>query len=137
MEPIKTAEMEDKKAKLSTLWIFALFNYLYCDVLALFDPATIKDVLAGQMGGFQSSQGLLLGSAILMEIPMAMLLLSRVLKHGANRWANIIAGAIMTAVQAASLFTGTAPTPYYAFFSAIEIACTALIVWLAWKWRVS
>jgi threonine/homoserine/homoserine lactone efflux protein len=27
------------------------------------------------------------------------------------------------------------PTTYYAFFKVIEVACTALIVWFAWKWR--
>jgi threonine/homoserine/homoserine lactone efflux protein len=27
------------------------------------------------------------------------------------------------------------PTTYYVFFTVIEITCTALIVWYAWKWR--
>lgn len=27
----------DARAKLSTLWVFATLNYLYCDVLALMD----------------------------------------------------------------------------------------------------
>jgi threonine/homoserine/homoserine lactone efflux protein len=27
------------------------------------------------------------------------------------------------------------PTSYYIFFTAIEVASTALIVWYAWKWR--
>ena len=63
-----------------------------------------------------------------------MVLLSRVLKYGANRWANIIAGTIMTLVQISSLFFGTAPTTYYMFFSVIEVVCTAFIVWYAWKW---
>lgn len=26
------------------------------------------------------------------------------------------------------------PTIYYVFFSAIEIVCTSMIVWYAWKW---
>ena len=47
---------------------------------------------------------------------------------------NIVAGAIMTVVQAATLFLGT-PALYYGFFSAIEIATTAFIVWYAWRWR--
>jgi hypothetical protein len=69
-----------------------------------------------------------------MESPIVMGLLSRVLNYRTNRWANIIAGAIMTAVQTLSLFVGK-PTLYYAFFSVIEIASTAAIVWLAWNWR--
>ena len=41
-------------------------------------------------------------------------------------------------LQAASanhtLFTGSAPTPSYMFFSAVEIGTTAFIVWYAWTW---
>mgnify|MGYP001397527957 CR=1 FL=1 len=116
----------DKKVLLSTLWIFVMFNYLYCDVLTLTDP--IKQV------GPQLTQGFLLGASILMEIPIAMVLLSRILKYKANRWANIIAGTIMVAVQILTLFIGI-PTIYYVFFSIIEIACVLFIVWTAWKWK--
>lgn len=127
-------EMEDMKVKLSILWIFVLFNYLYADVLTLMDPELFKQFITGNVGGIHFTQGFLLGAAILMEIPIAMVLLSRVLKHRVNRWANIIAGILMTVVQFSSLFFGSPPTMYYIFFSIIEIACTALIVWYAWKW---
>jgi Family of unknown function (DUF6326) len=130
----KTTEMKDKKAILSTLWIFAMLNYLYCDVMSLMDPAFLKQYLTGNVGGVQITQGFLLGAAVLMEIPTAMVLLSRVWRYKANRWANIIAGSIMTVVQLSTLFFGSSPTLYYLFFSTLEIACTALIVWFAWKW---
>jgi hypothetical protein len=68
-----------------------------------------------------------------MEIPIAMVLLSRMLKYRPNRWANVIAGAFMAVVQASTLFVGTT-TVYYVFFSAIEIACLLFIVWTAWRW---
>ncbi len=130
----KTTEMTDKKALLSTLWIFAMFNYLYCDVISLMDPEFLKQYLTGNVGGVHITQGFLLGAAVLMEIPTAMVLLSRVLGYKANRWANIIAGFIMTVVQFSTVFFGSSPTIYYMFFSSIEIACTAFIVWFAWKW---
>jgi hypothetical protein len=118
----------ETKIKLSTLWLFATLNYLYCDVVTLMDPV--------KHGSIQLTQGFLLGAAILVEIPIAMVLLSRLLNYRANRWANIIAGIIMTAVQISTLFVAV-PTMYYAFFSAIEIACTAYIVFCAWKWSPS
>jgi len=128
----KTVEMEDMKVKqtsiLSTLWIFVTLNYVYCDVVTLFSYVTFKSPI-------QYTQGFLLGAAVLVEIPISMVLLSRILKYRANRWANLIAGAIMTVVQTVTLFVGT-PAPYYAFFSVIEVACTAVIVWYAWKWPV-
>lgn len=133
----KTTGMEDIKVRLSILWVFVMFNYLYCDVVALMDPQLLKQFVTGDVGGMQINQGFLWGAAILMEIPISMVLLSRVLKYGANRWANMIAGAIMTAVQFSSLFFGSSPTPYYIFFSIVEITCTAFIVWYAWKWASS
>jgi hypothetical protein len=39
--------MHDTKEQLSVLWIFALMNYLYADVLALFD-------IAGSQHSFES-----------------------------------------------------------------------------------
>lgn len=126
--------MEDIKARLSTLWIFVMFNYLYCDVIALMDSSLLKQFLSGDVGGMQINQGFLLGAAILMEIPISMILLSRVLKDSINRWANLIAGVIMTVVQISSLFFGSSPTMYYIFFSIIEITCTSFIAWYAWKW---
>jgi hypothetical protein len=124
----------DKKVMLSTIWIFAALNYLYCDVAQGMDANFLKQYLTGTVNGMEFTQGFLLAAGILMEIPIVMVLLSRVLKYKANRWTNIIAGAIMTAVQTLTLFVGK-PTMYYAFFSVIEIASTAAIVWQAWTWR--
>jgi hypothetical protein len=105
----------DMKSKLSTLWIFAALNYLYCDVVGLMDRELLRQFLTGNVDGIPVTQGFLLGASILVEIPIAMVLFSRVLPYRANRWANIAAGALMTAVQSASLFVGT-PAPYYLFF---------------------
>jgi hypothetical protein len=123
------------KVALPLLWVFMLLNYLYCDVLSLLDPANLRDVLAGHAAGgsVQITPEFLLASAVLMEIPMAMILLSRVLGHGAARWANVVAAAFMALVQVGSLGVGT-PTSYYLFFSAIEVGTLALIAVLALRW---
>jgi hypothetical protein len=80
------------------------------------------------------TRGFLLAASVLMEIPMAMIVLSWVLRRGPNRIANLVAGSVMTVVQLGTLFTGSAPTPSYVFFSAVEIGATAFIVWYAWTW---
>jgi hypothetical protein len=124
---------DEKRAKtmLTALWLFATLNYLYADVVSLIDPTSAYRTTTGAI---QFTQRFLLEASILVEIPVAMVLLSRILKYRASRWANIIAGAIMTVVQTATLFVGT-PTMYYAFFSIIEIVSTLAIVWFAWKWH--
>ncbi len=123
----------DMKEKLSLLWIFAMFNYIYADVLTLMDSSLLSEILRGYAGSIQITQGFLLGAAVMMETAIVMVFLSRILEYKANRWANIISGAIHTAAVSLSMFVGT-PTMYYVFFGTIEIATTLYIVWSAWKW---
>jgi len=118
--------MSDMKVRLSALWLFAMLTYTYGDVVTLMDPV--------KHGSIQLTEGFLLGGSIFMMIPITMVLLSRLLKYRANRWTSIIAGTIMTAALTMTLFVAV-PTSYYLFFTVIEIACTTLIVWYAWKWR--
>jgi hypothetical protein len=129
----KITELKDKKSTLSTLWIFAVLNYLDADVLGFFNPGTLTELMTGYAGGMQVTQGFLLVAGILMETAIAMVLLSRILKYRANRWANIIIGIIHTVAVLASMFVGT-PDLYYLFFGTIEIVCTLFIVWYAWTW---
>jgi Family of unknown function (DUF6326) len=126
--------MEGTKSRLSIFWIFATLNFLYCDVVTVMDRT--KDFAAGSVGGIHITQGFLLAAAVLVEIPISMVLLSRVLSYRSNRLANIVAGVTMSAVQLVTL-VATAPTPYYIFFSVIEIACTAAIVGYAARWHAA
>ena len=136
----KTAEMKDRKTTLSTLWTFAMFNYIYADVLTLTDvlgdPDVTKKLGTGYVGGVHVTQGSLLAAAVLMETAIAMVLLSRILNYRANRWSNIIVAVVHTAAVLFSLFVGGIPSriTYYTFFAAVEIICTLFIVWYAWTW---
>lgn len=72
-------------------------------------------------------------AGVLMEVPIAMVLLSKILSKKANCLSNIFAGSIKTIVMCATLFMG-AVTKYYLFFAVIEIATTSFVVVYAWKW---
>lgn len=126
--------MPNLKTRLTLLWIFVTFNYLYCDLIGVMDSEMLRGYLDGNVDGVRISESFLLAAAALVEIPMAMILLTGALSDRYSRLANVVAGTIMTVVQAATLFVGNT-TSYYAFFSVIEIACTASIVWLAWRWK--
>jgi hypothetical protein len=123
----------DMKEKLSLLWIFAMFNYIYADYLSFLEPGILEQIMTGSIDGLQFTQGMLLGAAVLMETAIAMVVLSRVLEYRANRLANIIAGIIHTLSVFLSMFVGT-PALFYIFFGTIEMATTLLIVRLAWTW---
>src|SRR5271166_3778386 len=126
--------MHDTMERLSLFWIFALLNYLYADVLALFA------FVGSPNSAPHLPQWALLGSAVFMEIPIAMIVASRLLPLRANRLANIIAGTFLTLVNAGltyvpPFFGGRTPAlPCYLFFATIETVCTSVIVWRAWTW---
>ena len=125
--------MKHKNQLLSTIWIFVTLNYLYCDLIGLMDSTLLKQYLTGNVEGLKINESFLLYAGILMEIPIVMVLLSKILPKKINCWANIIAGAIKTIVMIATLFMGIV-TMYYLFFAVIEMATTIFIVVYALKW---
>jgi hypothetical protein len=129
--------MKDTKARLSLFWLFTLLNYLYADCTALF--AIVGSPNLSDAPHLSSS--VLLASSVLMEIPIAMIVASRLLPFRANRLANIIAGVFLTLINGGLTFipplvgARTPALPEYLFFATIETVATSVIVWQAWKWK--
>jgi hypothetical protein len=121
--------MEGTKIKLSALWVSLMLTYLLGDVLRIFSG----DFVAGEVSGMQISQGLMLGMAILMVIPIAMVCLSLTLKHVLNRWANIILPIFFFVFNAIGL--PTYPSLYDQFLIVVGLVFNALTVWIAWRWK--
>ena len=120
----------DTRVLLSTLWIVVMINMLKADILSLYIPGATEEVGKTSASTGASIPQLMLGGAIMMEISIAMIILSRVLKYGLNRWLNII-----TAIITIMFVVGPgASYPHYIFIAAVEVLCLALIVWNAWKW---
>jgi len=132
----KTTEMEDMKIgvkiKLSALWVAMMLLYIYADILSLFRPGQIEEMIEGLMGPFPATQGSLFAASILMIIPAGMVFLSLTLKPTVNRWVNITLGVLYTFVNISNLIGET--WAYYIFFGIAEIVLTLLMVWYAWKW---
>jgi Sec-independent protein secretion pathway component TatC len=118
----------DMKVKISTLWIVVMFNMVSADIIGFMNPGDLQKILTGNVG-INITQELLLIFSVMMEIPIAMIFLSRVLKSRPNRWANIIAGAITVVF----VIGGGDTYPSYIFFASVEVICVLLIVWYAWK----
>ena len=136
----KTTEVKDRKAMLSLLWIFVMFNFTYADILTLYFNNVLqkqawKLFQSGNVGSFHITQGFVLLGAVLLETAIAMVLLSRVLPYRVNRWANIIVAIIQIVANVQSLTGPLYWNLYYALFTTIEIACLLFIVWYAWTWR--
>ena len=121
----------DTKTLLSTLWVVVILNMLKADILSLYIPGSAEQL--AKTAGDTPIPLLMLGGAIMMEISIVMIVLSRVLKYKVNRWTNIIASIITIAF----VVGGGASYPHYIFIATVEVACLLLIVWFAWKWRSS
>jgi hypothetical protein len=114
----------------STLWVVVMFNMIFADILSFIKPGALQQISAGQTG-VHITPGLLLVFAVLLEIPIAMIFVSRILKPRAALWANGAAAVVTTAF----VIGGGSADPHYVFFAAVEVGCMALIVGLAWARR--
>jgi hypothetical protein len=121
----------DTKALLSTLWIVVMINMLKADILSLYIPGSAKELARTAASAGASIPQLMLGGAVMMEISIAMIILSRILKYGVNRWVNIVVGILTTAF----VVGGGASYPHYIFIATVEVICLLLIIWYAWNWR--
>ncbi len=122
----------DVPARLSTLWVFLLINMIYADIFGFMHPGVLADVMnGGPAGGPKITPMFLLLAAVITEIPIAMVFLSRFLRRGANRWVNI-AGAVITIAWVVGLGSDI---PSYYFFASIEVLTSLVIIGMAWKWR--
>ena len=124
--------LEDVRTKLSALWIAMMLLYIYADILSLFRPGQIEEIMDGLMGPFPVTQGSLVVASLLMIIPAVMVFLSLTLKPGVNRWTNIALGVLYTLVNISNLIGES--WAYYISFGVVEIVLTLLIVWYAWTW---
>ncbi|MCK8522964.1 DUF6326 family protein [Aquimarina sp. D1M17] len=110
---------------LSTLWVFILFNMIFRDLHQFLAIGYIEEMMALTI----SDTNMLLYGVIL-EIPILMVLLSRVLPNIANKWVNSIAAIIIMLGVISTLPNGDLDDT---FFALIEIISFITIIRLAWK----
>ncbi len=82
-------QIRDEKTRgiLSSLWIFFFINHFFMGLHELANPAFVEQVVSG---GFNVSDSLLLMAAITIELPIIMIVLSRVLPNKVNWIVNIL-----------------------------------------------
>lgn len=121
----------DTKALLSTLWIVVMFNMLKADILSLNIPGMAEELARTSASAGASIPQLMLVGAVLGNLAIAMIILSRVLKYRINRWVNIV----VSIFTIAYIWGGMTSYPHYIFIAGVETLCLLLIIWFAWKWR--
>jgi hypothetical protein len=119
--------MDDVQIQLSALWVALMLIYLLGDVLRIFSG----DFKAGEIDGKPVTQGMWLGIAVIMLIPIVMSVLSLTLPYGVNRWANVIVPVLVVIFNLMGL---PYPSAYDNFLIIVSFVFNALTVWLAWTW---
>ncbi|MBK5102350.1 MAG: hypothetical protein JJE15_15405 [Desulfobacteraceae bacterium] len=124
--------MPDTRIVLSGMWVALMLTYLLGDVLRIF----AGDFKPGELelGGVMSPEMMWMISAITMTIPVVMIILSLILPHNANRWANIIVAILFFLYNLVGLAGSNYPSTYDKFLLAVSMAANVLTVWYAWKW---
>ena len=119
--------MADMRIVLSGLWVAVMLTYLLGDVLRLF----AGDMTPGELGGRKASQGMWLGIAVIMLIPIVMVVLSLTLPYPAIGWVNIVVAVLVVVFNLVGLpYAGR----YDNFLIIVSFVFNALIVWYAWTW---
>ena len=134
-----TTMLEDRrvnvKVRLALLWVALMFFYIYNDMLSMYQPGHVAQLVEGTLGGVEFTQTMLVGAAVLMAFPSFMVLLSLTLKARANRLVNIIVGIFHVLVLLGTQFVGEGEVWFYwRLYELLEAVFIVLIIWTAWKW---
>ena len=103
---------------------------VFRDLHQLGNKGFLEEIMTGVVNGVEITDELMLIGGFLAELPILMVLLSRILSNKVNKWANIIASIITMLV----LFSGLASADMDdVFFMIIEAAAFLVIIVTAWK----
>ncbi len=121
---------QDPRSVLSILWIFVLMNMIYADILNTLKPGYLDEL---EMVSTGLSGGIVLIFAVLMEIPIIMIPLSRFLPWRYNRIAHSVAVPLSILwVIVPSFFSPGTPWSYV-FFASVEVMTMLFLLWYVWQ----
>jgi hypothetical protein len=124
--------MDNMKFKLTALWTATMLSYLWADILRLYSGEYTP---GADFMGVQPTPGIWLGSAVLMSIPIVMIVLSATLNYRANRWTNIVFGAIFFLINVAAWAIPPFAEMFDLFIAIIGLVFNVMTVRYAWKWK--
>ena len=124
-------DLQNRKTVLSTLWLFILLNIIFRDIHQYALKSHLEMLLTGFYNGTEVTDWLMLMGGFIVEIPILMVLLSRILKRKFNRPVNLVACVLTVGVFLAELPSDMDDV----FFKVIQFAALGVIAWIAWKWK--
>ena len=113
----------------SALWATVALNIAFADILSLYTPGVMAEVMTGVVEGVALSGSLMLIAAVLLQVPIAMIAVMQVLPPRLWRAVN------GTAVLITTLFVlgGGSLKPHYVFLALCEILAMLVVLRLVWR----
>lgn len=125
---MKTEKAIDIRVRLSTLWIVVMINMIFADIFSI-----MIELVNGNTLNIPGDVKMVMAiAALVTNVPILMIYLSRVLSFKINRIVNMIA-AVFTMIYVVG---GGDFAPHYIIIASIEIILLLLIVVYAWKWKM-
>lgn len=109
----------------SSLWIFVLFNMTFRDFHQFLSDGYIEEMMNANI-----PESNMLFYAFILEIPIAMTILSRVLEPQYNKWFNIILASVVALGMLISLVSADLDD---IFFTSMELFALVFIVHISWR----
>jgi len=114
---------------ISLLWTTVVLNMIFADVLSIYTPGVLPQVMDGVVEGVTLSENLMLIAAGFIQIPIAMIIATHLLPEKIAKVTNTFA-VIVTAVFVVG---GGSLKPHYIFFASFELVAMAGILYLTWR----
>jgi len=124
-------QLRDGKIRgiLSSLWIFFFINHFFMGLHEFANPAFVEQLVGG---GFDVSDSLLLMAAITIELPIIMIVLSRVLPNKINWIVNILVAVFTIGLE---IMNNPNPDLDNMFFLVAELIGFVTIIVISIRWR--
>ena len=118
-----------RRNAISSLWVFVAFNIAFADILSLYTPGVLPDLMEGVVEGIELSESLLLVGAFFIQIPIAMIVAMQFIAPRVWRSVNTVA----VVVTAAFVIGGGSFKLHYIFFASCEVLALLGIALLVWR----
>lgn len=119
--------MENTRLIVSGLWIGTMLIYLLGDVLRIYSG----DMIPGMIGEKPASQGMWLGAAVIMLLPILMIVLTLIVPMPAVRWLNL---ALVVVVFIFNVIGLPYKGHYDNFLILVSLMFNAMTFWYSLKW---
>ena len=121
------------QVKLAAAWTSFMCLYIYVDVLGLYKPGAVEDILKGKVFTFDITQTFAVSALAASAVPTMMILLSTTLPPRANRRTNLVVASLLIPWMAFNL-AGGEWLFYYGLGFALELVILGSILRSAWTW---